>query len=154
MPVSGDVRPEAAILGLNSQREVRAFPMKTMTTLPQFERDVQGMAGNVTLYRRGINEFYLSHGFPRIYEGLEAVRPRLEAIGMYVRCRDTLQQAEALVRQGPDHDEEAEQLLLNLGGDLRDASGTHESMRKKLRGNPNATIDDFKADPDRESDQQ
>ncbi|WP_304305068.1 hypothetical protein [Pseudacidovorax intermedius] len=128
--------------------------MKTKTTLRQFERDIQGMAGNVTLYRRGINDFYLSHGFPRIYEELEAVRSRLEAIGMYVRCRGTLQQAEALVRQGPDHDEEAQLLLLNLGGDLKDASGTHARMRKKLRENPNATIDDFKADPDEESDQQ
>ena len=125
--------------------------MKTRISLPQFERDLQGMAGNVTLYRRGINEFYLSHGFPRIYEELEAVRPKLEAIGMFERCRDALQHAEALVRQGPEHDDEAELLLLNLGGDLRDASGTHAEMRKKLKDNPNATIDDFKADPDGEA---
>lgn len=124
--------------------------MKPKTSLPQFERDLQGMAGNVTLFRRGINEFYLSHGFPRIYEELEAVRPKLESIGMFERCRDALQQAEALVRQGPEHDDQAEFLLLKLGGDLREASGTHAEMSKKLKGNRNASIEDFKADPDGE----
>lgn len=121
--------------------------MKTRTSLPQFERDLQGMVGGITLYRRGIDEFYLSQ-YSWIYEQLEAVRSKLEAIGMYERCRDALQQAEALVRQGPEHDDEAELLLLNLGGDLRDASGIHAEMHKKLKDNPNATTDDFKADPD------
>lgn len=121
--------------------------MKVKTSVKQFERDLQGMAGNITLYRRGINEFYLSQ-YSWIYEQLEAVRSKLEAIGMYERCRDALQQAEALVRQGPEHDDEAELLLLNLGGDLRDASGTHAEMRKKLKDNPNAATEDLKADPD------
>ena len=124
--------------------------MKTRISLPQFERDLQGMAGGIALYRRGIDEFYLSQ-YSWIYEQLEAVRPKLEAIGMFERCRDALQHAEALVRQGREHDDEAELLLLNLGGDLRDASGTHAEMRKKLKDNPNATIDDFKADPDGEA---
>lgn len=125
--------------------------MKTRTSLPQFERDLQGMVGNITLYRRGINEFYLSHGFPRIHEELEAVRSKLEAIGMYERCRDALTQAEALVRQGPEHDEEAESLLLKVGGELAHASGSYEAIRKKLKDNPQATINDFKADPDGEA---
>jgi hypothetical protein len=121
--------------------------MKTRTSLPQFERDLQGMAGNITLYRRGINEFYLSQ-YSWIYEQLEAVRPKLEAIGMYERCREALTQVEAWVREGPEHDEEAELLLLNLGRDLAHASGSFAAMRKKLKENPQATIDDFKPDPD------
>ncbi|SFO54345.1 hypothetical protein SAMN05443579_103706 [Variovorax sp. PDC80] len=121
--------------------------MKPKISLRQFENSFMGMSG-VTLYRRGINEFYLSQGYPRIYEELEAVRPKLEAIGMYERCRDALKQAEAWVRQGPEHDEEAILLLLNVGGELARASGSHEAMRKKLKDNPNATIEDFKADPD------
>ena len=71
-----------------------------------------------------------------------------EAIGMYERCRDALEQAEAWVRQGPEHDEEAILLLLNVGGELARASGSHDAMRKKLKDKPKATIHDFKADPD------
>lgn len=121
--------------------------MKTRTSLRQFERDLQGMSGNITLYRRGTNEFYLSQ-YSWIYEQLEAVRPKLEAIGMYERCRDALQQVEAWVQENHEHDEEAELLLLNLSGDLRDVSGIHAEMRKKLKDNPSAIIEDFKTDPD------
>ncbi len=122
--------------------------MKKRISVAQFEGSLMGMAGGITLYRKGIDEFYLSHGCPRIYEELEAVRPKLEAIGMYERCRDALTQAEALVRQGPEHDSEAMTLLLEVGGDLANASGSFAAMRKKLKDNPNATIDDFKPDPD------
>jgi exonuclease VII small subunit len=108
------------------------------------------MAATSLYRRRGINEFYLSHGFPRIYEELEAVRLKLESIGMYERCRNELQRAEALVRQSPEHDDEAELLLHNLSGDLRDASGTSAEISKKLKATPSATIEDFKADPDGE----
>ena len=124
--------------------------MKTRTSLPQFEHDLQGMVGGITLYRRGIDEFYLSQ-YSWIYEQLEAVRHKLEAIGMYERCRDALTHAEALVRQGSEHDEEAESLLLKVGGELAHASGSYDGMRKKLKENPLATIDDFKADPDGEA---
>ncbi|KGH08318.1 hypothetical protein P608_18275 [Comamonas thiooxydans] len=121
--------------------------MTTRTSLRQFERDLQGISGNITLYRRGINEFYLSQ-YSWIYEQLEAVRPKLEAIGMYERCHDALQQVEAWVQESPEHDEEAELLLLNLSGDLRDVSGIHSEMRQKLKDNPSAIIEDFKTDPD------
>lgn len=122
--------------------------MKTRISIAQFEGSFMGMTGGITLYRKGIDEFYLSHGFPRIYEELEAVRPKLEAIGMYERCRDALTQAEALVRQGPEHDNEARTLLLKIGGELAHASGSFAAMRKKLKDNPQATIDEFKPDPD------
>jgi hypothetical protein len=84
------------------------------------------------LYRRGINEFYLSEGFPWIYEQLEAVRRDLEALGMYEQCRDALTQAEALIRQGPEHDEEAEMLILAANRALMQASGSYEAMRRRF----------------------
>jgi len=105
--------------------------MKVKASIARFEADLQGMVGNITLYRRGINEFFLSQGFPRIYGQLETVRRDLEALGMYERCHDALKQAEALVLQGPEHDEEAELLLLNVGGELARASGSYEALRHR-----------------------
>lgn len=121
--------------------------MNVKKSVASFESDFQGMVGGISLYRRGIDEFYLSQ-FHWIYEQLEAVRSKLEALGMYERCRDALTRAEALVREGPDHDDEAETLLLKVGGELARASGSFEAMRKKLKANPNATLEDFKPDPD------
>ena len=60
----------------------------------------------------------------------------------------TLARAEELVKLGPEHDEEAEMLILNANRALMAASGTHEEMSKKLREKPDATVDDFKPDPD------
>lgn len=106
--------------------------MKAKTSIARFEGDLQGMAGNIALYRRGINEFYLSQ-YTWIYDQLEAVRRDLEAIGMYERCRDALEQAEAWVRQGPDHDQEAESLLLQVGGELARASGSYDALQRRFR---------------------
>lgn len=106
--------------------------MKVNTSIVRFEGDLQGMAGNIALYRRGINEFYLSQ-YSWIYDRLEAVRPELEAIGMYDRCRDALRQTEAWVRQGPENDGEAESLLLKVGGELALASGTYDALQRRFR---------------------
>jgi len=106
--------------------------MKTKTSLTRFEGDLRGMAGNITLYRRGINEHYLSQ-YSWIYEQLEAVRSKLEAIGMYERCRDALKQAEAMVRQGPEHDDDAQSLLLTIGSELAHASGSSDALSRKYR---------------------
>jgi hypothetical protein len=106
--------------------------MKAKTSIARFEGDLQGMAGNIALYRRGINEFYLSQ-YSWIYEQLEAVRRELEGVGMYERCRDALKQVEAWVRQGPEHDEKAESLLLQVGGELARASGSYDSSQRRFR---------------------
>lgn len=109
--------------------EVKA--MKVKRSIVKFENDLEGMQGGIALYRRGIDEFYLSHGFPLIYRQLEAVRRDLEALGMYERCRDALTQAEALIRQGPEHDEEANLLILNANRALMQASGSYEAMKRR-----------------------
>ena len=105
--------------------------MKVKRSVAEFERNLGGMQGNLPLYRQGINEFYLSQGFPWIYEQLEAVRRDLEALGMYERCRDALTQAEALIKQGPEHDDEAEMLILNANRALMQASGSYETMKRR-----------------------
>lgn len=105
--------------------------MSSRVSLSRFERDLQGMAGNISLFRRGINEVYLSQ-YGYIYEQLKAVRRELEGIGMYERCRDALRQVEAWVREGPQHDSEAEALLLNVGGDLARASGSYDALQRRF----------------------
>jgi hypothetical protein len=107
--------------------------MKVRTSVAHFEDSLTGMTGGINLYRRGIDEFYVTHGFPRIYEELEALRSKLERIGMYERCRDALKQAEAWVRQGSEHDDKARTLLLEVGGELAHASGSYEALQRKYR---------------------
>jgi len=114
----------------------------------ELENELIGMQGGIPLYRRGIDEFFVSHGFPMAREKLEAARRDLEALGLYEQCRDALIRAEELVKLGPEHDEEAETLILNANRALMQASGTHAEMSKKLREKPDATLDDFKPDPD------
>lgn len=96
------------------------------------------MAGNIALYRCGINELYLSQ-YSWIYEQLEGVRPNLEAIGMYDRCQDALVKVEALVREGPERDEEAESLLLMVIGELTQASGSLEKLQRRFRAQNDST---------------
>lgn len=105
--------------------------MRVKRSVAEFERTLIGMQGGISLYRKGIDEFYVSQGFPLARERLEAARRELEALGLYERCRDTLTQAEALIRQGPEHDEEAETLILETNRALMQASGTYEAMRRR-----------------------
>lgn len=114
----------------------------------EFENELIGMQGGISLYRKGIDEFFVSHGFAIAREKLEAARRDLEALDMYEQCRDALVRSEELVKLGPQHDEEAEMLILNANRALMQASGTFDAMCKKLKDNPNATLDDFKPDPD------
>jgi hypothetical protein len=113
--------------------------MKPKRSVVAFEADLEGMQGGIALYRRGVNEFYLSQGFPWIHEQLEAVRRDLEALGMYEQCRDALTQAEALIRQGPEHDEEAEMLILAANRALMQASGSYEAMRRRFSASNDAS---------------
>ncbi len=105
--------------------------MKIKQSVAEFERNLAGMQAGLALYRRGVDEFYLSQGFPLIYEQLEAVCGDLEALGMYERCRGALTKAEALIKQGPEHDEEAEMLILATNRELMKASGSAEVMRRR-----------------------
>jgi hypothetical protein len=105
--------------------------MKVKRDITEFEELLGAVQGSIALYRRGVHEFFLSDGFPRYYEHLEAVRGDLETLGMYERCKDALTQAEALIRQGPEHDDEAEMLILNANRALMQASGNHEVLRSR-----------------------
>ena len=91
------------------------------------------MVGGITLFRRDIDEFYLSQGFPHAHEELEAVRGQLEKIGMYELCRQALVEAETLVRAGPDHDQQAEDVLLAAGGRLARASGSFDKLQRRFK---------------------
>ncbi|CAM3336663.1 hypothetical protein [Polaromonas hydrogenivorans] len=114
----------------------------------EFESSLDALQAQIGLCRKGIDETFLIDGFAWYRKKLEAARRDLEVLGMYEQCRDALARAEELVKLGPEHDEEAEMLILNANRALTQASGTHEAMRKKLKANPNATLDDFKPDPD------
>ena len=115
---------------------------KQRISLSRFEGNLQGIAGGVTLYRRGVDDFYLSHGYPRIYEELEAVRSKLEALNIYDRCREALKQAEAWIRSGPEYDKQAQLLLLDVGGELAHASGSFDRLQRRFRAANDASQGD------------
>ena len=114
----------------------------------EFENSLDALQAQIGLCRQGIDETFLVDGFAWYRTKLEGVRRDLEALGLYEQCRDALSRAEALVKLGPEHDEEAGMLILNANRALTHASGTYEAMSKKLREKPNATLGDFKPDPD------
>jgi hypothetical protein len=116
--------------------------------LREFENILGGLDGGVSQYRKGIDEYFVPHGFDIARDKLAAAQCDLEKLGLYEQCRDALLRAEELVKRGPEHDHEAEMLILNANRALMAASGTYEAMSKILRDKPNATIDDFKPDPD------
>lgn len=118
--------------------------MRVKRVVAEFEDLLVYAQGGINLYRKGIDEFFLSHGFPSIYKGLEAARSELEALGMYERCRDALVQAEALVKKGPEHDYEAETLILEANRALMQVSGRHEAMRRAYRSANDASQDGAK----------
>ncbi len=120
--------------------------MKVKRSVAAFENDLEGMQGGIALYRRGANEFYLSQSYPWIYERLEAVRRDLEALDMYERCRDALTQAEALIKKGPEHDDEAEMLILNANRALMQASGSYEAMRRRYSASNDGAKPEDKGD--------
>lgn len=101
--------------------------------LAEFEDLLVGAQSGIAMHRKGIDRFFLSHGFPMFYKGLEAARSELEALDMYERCRGALVQAEELVKKGPEHDYEAETLILDANRALMKASGTHEAMSRRFR---------------------
>lgn len=110
--------------------------------------ELVGLQGGISLYRKGIDEFFLSHGFEIAEQKLNAARPDLEQLGLYQQCRHALSRAHDLVKMGPTHDEEAETLILNANRALMKGAGIYEEMLNVVRNKPNATLDDFKPDPD------
>ncbi len=107
--------------------------MPRRITAKDFECTLIGLSGGVFLYREGIDEFFLSHGFPGANEDLKALRGRLESCGVFEVCRHALLEAERLVRLGPEFDEEAYSLLAEAAKDLMQASGTWDAMERRFR---------------------
>ena len=114
----------------------------------ELENILIGVQGGFTQYRKGIDAFFVPYGFAIAREKLESARRDLEALGLYEMCHHALMHAEALVKLGPQHEEEAEMLILNANRTLMAASGTHDAMRQQLKANPESSLDDFKPLPD------
>ncbi len=114
----------------------------------ELENTLDGVQGGFSLYRQGINEYFIPYGFVRAHEKLEAAKKDLVALGLYEQCYEALVRAEALAKLGPEHDRAAEMLILNVNRALTHASGTNKAMSRIMREKPNATYDDFKPPPD------
>ncbi|MGE4240201.1 hypothetical protein [Ramlibacter sp.] len=114
----------------------------------EFENSLDALQAQIGLCRQGVDETFLIDGFAWYRAKLEGVRHDLEILGLYEQCRDALTRAEELVELGPAHDEEAGMLILNANRALTQVSGSYAEMSKKLREKPDATLDDFKPDPD------
>lgn len=117
--------------------------------LRQFEHHLDALQAQIGLCRKGIDENFLVDGFAWYLKKLQIAQPDLEKLGLYEQCRDAILRAEELVERGPAHDHEAEMLILHANRALTAASGTREAITKQLIENPNATVDDFKPNPDR-----
>jgi hypothetical protein len=102
--------------------------MRSASAVKQFSHTLDGVQGGITLFKEGIDEFFLSHGYPMLYEELEAIRPGLEDLGLYETMLEVITRSEALVREGKY--EEAELLVLEANRQLSKASGAEDDLRR------------------------
>lgn len=116
--------------------------------LREFENLLDYVMGSISHHRDGSDAIFIPHGLDMVREKLEEARKELEKLGLYDQCRDALDST-ALIAHGPQYDVEAERRVLTAARALIEASGTAKAIRKTLERNPNATIDEFKPDPDR-----
>lgn len=105
--------------------------MRNAGAVRQFFHTLAGLQGGITLFKEGIDEFLLSHGYPRLYEELEAIRPGLEDLGLYEMMHEAIAHSEALVREGKYED--AEMLVLEANRKLSKASGAEEDLRRMYK---------------------
>ncbi|NDY90852.1 hypothetical protein [Ideonella livida] len=96
--------------------------------MKQFFHTLTGLQGGIGLYKEGIDEFLLSHGYPRYKEEVEAIRDGLEDLGLYEVVRGAIDRSEVLVREGQF--EEAEMLVLEANRKLSKASGVDDDLRR------------------------
>jgi hypothetical protein len=102
--------------------------MRNASAVKQFCNTLDGIQGGITLFKEGIDEFFLSHGYPRLYAELEAIRGGLEDLGLYESTREAISRSEALVREGKYG--EAEMLVLEANRKLSKASGAEADLRR------------------------
>jgi hypothetical protein len=105
--------------------------MTNAKAVKQFCNTLDGLQGGITLFKEGLDEFLLSHGYPRYYEQIESIRDGLEDLGLYEEVLDFVKQSEVLVREAKYH--EAELLVLEINRKLSTASGAEEDLRKMYK---------------------
>lgn len=102
--------------------------MRNPKAVKQLCDTLDGLQGGITLFKDGIDEFLLSHGYPRFLEEIEAVRDALEDIGLYETVRDGVTRSETLVREG--RYDEAQMLVLQVNRQLSKASGAEADLKR------------------------
>lgn len=105
--------------------------MRNAKAVKQFCNTLDGLQGGITLFKEGLDEFLLSHGYPSYYEQIEAIRDGLEDLGLHEEVLGTVKQSEALVREGKYRD--AELLVLEINRRLSKASGADDDLRKRYK---------------------
>jgi hypothetical protein len=105
--------------------------MRNGKAVRQFCNTLDGLQGGITLFKEGLDEFLLSHGYPRYYEQIQVIRDGLEDLRLYEEVLGAVKHSEALVRAGKYR--EAELLVLEINGKLSAASGAEQEMRKMYR---------------------
>jgi hypothetical protein len=102
--------------------------MRNAYKVKQFCQALDGMQGGITLFREGLDEFFLSHGYPLIRERLSEIRDGLEDLGLYEKAIAAINASECLVRDERWH--EAEMSILNFNRELSEASGANDDLRR------------------------
>lgn len=105
--------------------------MRNVRAVKQFCNTLDGLQGGITLFKEGVDEFLLSHGYPSYYEQIEAIRDGLKDLGLYEEVLGAVKQSEAFVREGKYRD--AELLVLEINRKLSKASGAEEDLRKMYK---------------------
>lgn len=102
--------------------------MRNAAAVRQFCNTLDGLQGGISLFKEGLDEFLLSHGYPSYYEQIEAIRDGLEDIGLYGDVLAAVKQSEAFVRDGKYR--AAELIVIAINRRLSAASGAEGDLRK------------------------
>jgi len=105
--------------------------MRNATAIKQFCNTLDGLQGGITLFKEGLDEFLLSHGYPGYYEQIEAIRDGLDDVGLYEEVLGAVKESESLLREGKYR--EAELLVLEINRKLSKASGAEEDLRRMYK---------------------
>jgi hypothetical protein len=105
--------------------------MRNARKVKQFCRSLYGMQGGVTLFREGLDEFFLSHGYPLLRKELEEIRDGLEDLNLYEKAVAAIDSSEKLVREEKWH--EAQMAILEFNRELSEASGANDDLRSMYR---------------------
>jgi len=92
---------------------------------------LDGLQGGIALFRDGLDEVLLSHGYPRYRAEVEAVRSGLEDQGLYGNVTDALVRPEFLVQEGKY--DEAMDLVLDANRKLSKASDAEEDLQRRFK---------------------